>query len=570
MQRIEIMQKEKDSRGINLIKAIEEMGFNIDSVKIADNYTIDNDILSEKDKDLINRRNNNIADSLLNPVTEVSTLNYPIQLGDFDYAIEISFHPGVTDNVGNTVTEQIREMLGIEYDQQMAFYSKTIFVKGQICENDAKKIGNQLANPLIEKVDIMDANQYQKRKIFKIPRVKLDIKPKVDIVDIFNASEQELIDIGKKGIKNADGSRRGPLALRIEYMHAIKDYFLQQGRNPTDIEVEMLAQTWSEHCKHTIFADQLDDITEGLFKRYIKGSTEKIRQSKGNKDICVSIFTDNSGAIIFDGKYMIAHKVETHNSPSALDPFGGSITGIVGVNRDAIGFGLGAMPIANVWGFCFADPNDKSPLYKGENFTQEMLSSRRILNGVIAGVNSGGNQSGINSAHGFMLFNYGFKGKPNVFVGTLSLMPYESAGRKSHEKAAQHGDYIVMIGGRVGQDGIHGATFSSEAMDSGSPATAVQIGDPITQKKLSDAIVKEARDLGLYTSITDNGAGGLSCSVAEMAKESGGCYVKLEKVPLKYPGLDPWQTWISESQERMTLSVPKDKWNEFYDLMKRR
>ena len=149
-------------------------------------------------------------------------------------------------------------------------------------------------------------------------------------------------------------------------------------------------------------------------------------------------------------------------------------------------------------------------------------------------------------------------------------MPRKSAGRPSHEKSAMSGDYIVMVGGKVGKDGIHGATFSSEAMDSGSPSTAVQIGDPITQKKMSDALVKEARDLGLYTSITDNGAGGLSCSVAEMARESGGCHVRLDDVPLKYPKLSPWETWVSESQERMTLSVPKDKWDRFSDLMKRR
>jgi len=199
-----------------------------------------------------------------------------------------------------------------------------------------------------------------------------------------------------------------------------------------------------------------------------------------------------------------------------------------------------------------------------------MLSPRQIMEGVIEGVNVGGNCSGIPTTTGFVTFDERYKGKPLVFVGTVGLIPRESAGRQSHEKQAQAGDYIVMLGGRVGKDGIHGATFSSEAMDSGSPATAVQIGDPITQKKLSDVIVKEARDLGLYNSITDNGAGGISCSVAEMAKECGGCNVKLDDVPLKYPGLAPWETWISESQERMTLSVPPEKWGDFSALMKRR
>src|SRR5258708_1118860 len=209
-------------------------------------------------------------------------------------------------------------------------------------------------------------------------------------------------------------------------------------------------------------------------------------------------------------------------------------------------------------------------LYKGANFTQPMLSSRRIMEGVISGINAGGNQSGIPTPLGFIYFDKRYRGKPLVFAGTVGLIPKKIKQKKSWIKEAQADDYIVVVGGRVGKDGIHGATFSSEVMDSGSPATAVQIGDPITQKKLSDVLIKEARDLLLYNSITDNGAGGLSCSVAEMAKESGGALVHLEKVPLKYPGLAPWEIWISESQERMTLSVSKRKWKKFKELMQRR
>ena len=173
------------------------------------------------------------------------------------------------------------------------------------------------------------------------------------------------------------------------------------------------------------------------------------------------------------------------------------------------------------------------------------------------GINAGGNQSGIPTALGFVAVDPSYRGKPLVYGGTVGLIPRKLGSKKLYEKKARHGDYIVMVGGRVGVDGIHGATFSSESLSGGSPATAVQIGDPITQKKLSDAIVREARDLGLYSSITDDGAGGLSGSVGEMAKESGGCDVDLGKVPLKYPGLAPWQIWLSESQERMTLAVPK-------------
>jgi phosphoribosylformylglycinamidine synthase subunit PurSL len=192
------------------------------------------------------------------------------------------------------------------------------------------------------------------------------------------------------------------------------------------------------------------------------------------------------------------------------------------------------------------------------------------LDGVVAGVNAGGNQSGIPTPQGFVLFHPRYRAKPLVFAGTVGLIPRESRDRPAHMKQARPGDLIVMVGGRVGLDGVHGATFSSEAFNENSPATAVQIGDPITQKKLSDAIVKEARDAGLYTSITDNGAGGLSCSVAEMAQEAGGFELELERVPLKYPGLEPWQIWVSESQERMTLAVPPRHWEAFAGLMARR
>jgi len=289
----------------------------------------------------------------------------------------------------------------------------------------------------------------------------------------------------------------------------------------------------------------------------------------------ISVFSDNAGGIIFDKNYLITHKVETHNSPSALDPFGGAVTGIGGVNRDIIGFGLGSKPVVNAYGFCFGEPNDKRPLFRDKGKTGKMLSPKRIMDGVIKGINVGGNCSGIPTLSGFVKYDDRYRGKPLVFAGTIGLIPRNlpaDGGKKrpSHEKKAQAGDYVVMVGGRVGLDGIHGATFSSVRIDSTSPATAVQIGDPITQKKLSDAIIKEARNMNLYNSITDDGAGGLSSSVAEMARECGGVKIYLDKVPLKYPGLSPWEIWISESQERMTLSVPKNKWKIFYNLMKSR
>lgn len=513
-----------------------------------------------------------IVAMLINPVVQKAGINRPIFPKKFGWAVEIGFLPGVTDNIGNTCQESIEDLLKIKFRTgEHVYTSRITFIQDKISKKEVDKIAQTLYNPVIQRLSIKNFKQFKKDKGMDkiVPVVKLHQSQKIDEVNL-NISDEELTEIGKKGIKNADGTRRGPLALSLSYMKAIQSYFAKRKRNPTDIELESIAQTWSEHCKHTIFADPIDDLKNGLFKTYIKAATENIRKLKGKNDFCYSVFIDNSGAIEFDENYLITDKVETHNSPSALDPFGGAITGIVGVNRDAIGFGMGAKPIINRYGFCFADPNDNTPLYKGQNFTQKMLEPKRIMMGVIEGVNSGGNCSGISTPQGFMYFDKRYKGKPLVFVGTVGLIPKKTNGKKLFVKKTCPGDYIVVVGGRVGADGIHGATFSSEAMDSGSPATAVQIGDPITQKKLSDAIVKEARDLGLYNSITDNGAGGLSCSVAEMAKETNGCFVKLDDVPLKYPGLSPWQIWVSESQERMTLAVPKTKWRTFFTLMKKR
>ncbi|MBI1863356.1 phosphoribosylformylglycinamidine synthase, partial [Candidatus Microgenomates bacterium] len=557
---IQIIPTVPDTRATQLIKTLRDLGYSIDSLRLTDSYTID--------KRLTPTQVNEITALLVNPVFQqaITQIDTP-----FTFAVEIGFLPGVTDNVAATVKELIAERLKAPFTGTENLYSsQVLYIKGSLTAKEAAAIGTHLANPLIKRSTVISEKDYKNHGSIAvvIPTVKLTSKGRADHVNL-NVRDDELIAIGKQGIKNRDGTRRGPLALNLQYMKTIQAYFKKLKRMPTDIELESIAQTWSEHCKHTIFADPIDEVKNGLFKTYIKGATDKIRK-KAKNDICVSVFTDNSGAIAFDDDYLVTHKVETHNSPSALDPFGGAITGIVGVNRDALGFGLGAKPIANVYGYCFADPRDTKPLFKGPRKTQQMLSPRQIMDGVIAGVNAGGNQSGIPTVNGFTYFDNRYKGKPLIFVGTIGLIPRTITGRKSHVKKARPGDYIVVVGGRVGLDGIHGATFSSEALDSGSPATAVQIGDPITQKKLSDAIVKEARDLRLFTSITDNGAGGISCSVAEMAKESGGCRVRLETVPVKYPGLAPWQIWISESQERMTLAVPKNKWVAFQRLMQKR
>jgi phosphoribosylformylglycinamidine synthase len=282
----------------------------------------------------------------------------------------------------------------------------------------------------------------------------------------------------------------------------------------------------------------------------------------GEKDFCLSVFKDNAGVIRFNKEWSLVFKVETHNSPSALDPYGGALTGIVGVNRDPFGTGQGSKLIFNTDVFCFADPFYSKPL------PSRLLHPRRIYEGVVEGVEHGGNKSGIPTVNGSLVFDERFAGKPLVFCGTAGLMPAVLNGRPSHEKTIKPGDLIVMTGGRIGKDGIHGATFSSEELNENSPVTAVQIGDPITQKRMFDFLIR-ARDKGLYRFITDNGAGGLSSSIGEMAGECGGCRMDLSRAPLKYPGLNPWEILISEAQERMSLAVPPEKIAEFLDMAAR-
>lgn len=558
--RISVVSTIEDARAKSFLRTLQARfpKTGLSDVSVAAIYTTDAKLSAAQQK--------TFAESLTHPVVEKYAIGKVPAPKGYSYAIEIGFLPGVTDNVGRTAKEMLESALKKKLPDNVHVYTSVVlFLHGSVSKKDAEQFASELYNPLIERAAIIPAG---KAIPIVVPRVKLHESPKADEVNL-EVSDEELTKIGKHGIANPDGTRRGPLALSLHAMHVIRDHFRKLKRNPTDIELESLAQTWSEHCKHSIFADPLDEVKEGIYKRYIKGATEKIRKQKGKKDFCVSVFKDNSGGIVFDDQYLVTHKVETHNSPSALDPFGGSITGIVGVNRDALGFGMGARPIANVYGFCVGDPADTSVLYRDKARTQPLLPARRILEGVVKGINHGGNQSGIPTPLGFVAVDPRYRGKPLVFAGTVGLMPRTSKGRKLYQKKAQAGDLVVVVGGRVGMDGVHGATFSSESLSSGSPATAVQIGDPVTQKKLSDAIVREARDRALYSSITDNGAGGISCSVAEMAKECGGCIVDIDKVPLKYPGLSPWQIWISESQERMTLAVPKKHWKELKKLFDR-
>ncbi|BFD48127.1 MAG: phosphoribosylformylglycinamidine synthase subunit PurS [Wolbachia endosymbiont of Sergentomyia squamirostris] len=503
------------------------------------------------------------------------------------WSLEISFLPGMTDNVGNTAKQIVREyLINKDYiDENVCIKARSSkLILSQATEDDIKQEFNPITEYCIlvykengncywrhygKLKGVIPAPRHWDPENFKqlynenwIPvsstgmtegRVGMteDSTKSVDL----NVSDQELEKISRDGI---DGN--GTLGLSLAAMKAIKDYFKKLNRNPYDIELESLAQTWSEHCKHNIFCSPIDEIKDGLYAHYIKRATREI-----NSDICVSVFSDNAGGIIFDDDYLIVDKVETHNSPSALDPFGGAMTGVLGVNRDIVGFGKGAEPIMNTYYFCFAK-EAKGKFYRDKERTDEILPPKYIMKEVIHGVNVAGNCSGIPTQLGSVYFDDRFCGKPLVFVGSVGIIPRNINNAPSHIKGPKNGDKIVIIGGRVGRDGIHGATFSSEALSGNSPSTIVQIGDPITQKKLSNAAL-EARDLDLYNAITDNGAGGLSSSIGEMGKD--GFEVDLSKVLLKNDGMAPWEIWISESQERMTLAVPEENLPMFKQIMKK-
>lgn len=353
--------------------------------------------------------------------------------------------------------------------------------------------------------------------------------------------------------------------LTKEQIESFKKYFeTVEKRIPSLLEVHFFAQSWSEHCCHNIFSYQLDDIEDGLYHHYIKRGTNEIMQKK---DLCISVFSDNAGSFIFDDKYSITVKVETHNSPCVIDPFKGAMTGVLGVNRDIIGFGIGAKPISNMFCFCLPDLN----FYKNNGKKTKVVpnDTKELLDGITFGVNQGGNLSGIPTIHGSLHFDKGYRGKPLVFVGTIGIIPLQINNKLSHKKKVEDGDCIVILGSRTGRDGVHGATFSSGGITN-TTTNNIPSGDPYTQKITSDLIIKEALRLDLYNAITDIGAGGFSSSVGEMGEK--GFYVNLNNVITKtskeHYTMEAWEIWISETQERMTLSVPEKNIKSLKELAK--
>ena len=561
--RIEIGLKRgiKDARGRAVAaRARRFLRIHVGTCQTRDVYKLDM-ILSSDEIELIRK-------SFADPVTSRSAagrLAPPV----FDWMVEIGFKPGVTDNVGATARAVTNDVLDRQMRPEEAVYTSIqyFFRGGKLERDDVNRIaGDLLANPLIQTISVFSQREWAATPIDEtVPAIRDRIDIRVGTYDL-SGSDDDLMRISRNGI----------LSLSIEEMRAIRDFFTSDKarrtrtafglpENPTDVELECIAQTWSEHCKHKIFAalvhyvdeeNGMDEWIDSLFNTCIREATAKIGKEI---DWLVSVFSDNAGVIRFNERYNLAYKAETHNSPSALDPYGGAITGIVGVNRDPMGTGMGCELLANTWGYCLG-----SPFYDGE-LPEGLMHPRRIRDGVHQGVIDGGNQSGIPWARGFERFDERYIGKPLVYCGTVGRLPRVVTGRPSERKEILPGDVIVMCGGRIGKDGIHGATFSSEELRGESPAQAVQIGDPITQRGMYEFLI-EARDSGLYRALTDNGAGGLSSSVGEMSRECGGADIDLAKAPLKYEGLQPWEIFLSEAQERMTLAVPPEKLEAFLEL----
>ncbi|MBP7836175.1 MAG: phosphoribosylformylglycinamidine synthase subunit PurL [Candidatus Omnitrophica bacterium] len=457
------------------------------------------------------------------------------------FIVEVAYNPGVMDPVEESTLKGISD-LGITGAESVKTAKKYI-IRGNLSTIQLKTICDKLLyNKLIQHIVKKGDGS-----IFPEPNNK-KIEPSpffLTVVDLLGAADKKLLELSKKG----------QLFLNLNEMKAIRDYFKALKRNPTDCELETIAQTWSEHCSHKTFrgkikyTEKLKRIKTKLIDGLLKATIMKVTKEL-NKPWCVSVFKDNAGIIRFDDRYNICFKVETHNHPSALEPFGGANTGIGGVIRDPMGTGLGAKPFLNTDIFCFGLPD-----YPFSKLPVGSLHPKRVMKGVVSGVRDYGNKMGIPTVNGAILFHEKFTGNPLVYCGTAGIMPRDKSFKKTSP-----GDLVVVVGGRTGRDGIHGATFSSgelthesETISSG----AVQIGNPIQEKKMLDTIL-QARDKNLYSAITDCGAGGLSSACGEMGAEIG-TRIDLDKVPLKYSGLSYMEIWISESQERMVLSVPQEK-----------
>ena len=462
--------------------------------------------------------------ALVEKIDQIASANGQL-FKDANKLVEIAYKPGVMNPEAASILKAAKDsglkLKAADSSTLYAFYGK--LSKEQL-QNIVSRL---LVNKTIEHV------------VTKSPKTLVisGEAGKVETVLIRKLSDEKLMDLS-----------HNRLFLNLEEMKIIQNHFRKIGRDATDCEIEILAQSWSEHCKHKTFRAKL--IIDGKKKPPL---FERIQQTaKNNKKIIVSAFEDNSGAIDFFNGFVINGKVETHNSPSAIEPYGGAMTGSGGVFRDILGTGQGAKPIASTDIFCFAPPD-----LPEKELPPGCLPPDYLLRRVVAGVRDYGNRVGIPTNNGSIHFHKDFRAKPTVAVGSFGILPKKYAQKGS----PKIGDLIVTIGGATGRDGVHGATFSSAEMTHQTGqvlGSAVQIGNAIEEKRVIDCVLA-LRDQNLIRTVTDCGAGGYSSAIGEMAAKIG-AHVRLENVPLKYTGLAPWEIFVSESQERMVLAInPKNK-----------
>ncbi|MGD9189140.1 MAG: AIR synthase related protein, partial [Desulfobacteraceae bacterium] len=521
--RIEITLKPHlyDAEGDGLRhKAQDYFGIRADAIRAVHIVTID----AELNGNQIDRVRTEI---FTNPVTQISSLD-PLDL-EFDWIIWIGFRPGVRDNAGATAVEAMEDLLGIRFAADEAVYtSRRYCLKGgELRREDADKIAAELlANDIIQQWKIFSRHDWnpQEGVGYIIPKVRLDHTPTVTTIAIDSNETLERI------------SDERNLALNPNDIPTIREYFLDPNirkeretvglDDPTDLELEYISQARSDHCNHNTFQGLFhyrdagsgeSETIDSLFDTCIKSPTLALKE---RKPWVMSVLWDNAGVGRFDDDHYYVVTGETHNSPSNMEAYGGAITGIVGIYRDPMGTGKGSKLIMGSYGYCVG-PRD----YQGD--LKPHLHPRRLLDGVIEGVRDGGNKSGIPTPFGQVIFDEGYLGKCLVYVTALGIMPAAVNGEPAEQKTILPGDLVIMCGGRVGKDGIHGVTASSESFSEHTPAGHVQIGDPYTQKKMHDFLL-EVRDEGLIRFITDNGGGGLSSSVGESALFSNGCEIELE------------------------------------------
>lgn len=534
-QTVEVTRRDPqaDPEGARLLRALQAAGHQVRAARVAHVYELTGE--RELDRGAAER----VARELLqDPVLDEFRLAALPEPREAEAVVTVLRRPGVMDPVALTAVQAARDV-GVTLARVRT--AKRVYVagpEGPPPEAVLAWLVRRLANPVVDQAALgavpLPAPGAGAHEVVLRREVPLR-----------GRSAEELVKLSKERV----------LALDATEMSAIRDHYEKLGRDPSELELETIAQTWSEHCKHKTLTGPVEyeerdehgklivaERISNLLKTTIFQATKEL-----NLERCLSVFVDNAGVVRFDDRLGVAVKVETHNHPSAIEPYGGSGTGVGGVIRDILGTGLGADPILNLDVFCVGDLG-AAP----EAVPPGSIHPKTVLEGVVAGVRDYGNRMGIPTVCGAVVSEPRYVGNPLVYAGTVGLIPVERVA-----KAARKGDWVVVVGGRTGRDGIHGATFSSDALSTASEVEsggAVQIGNAIAQKMLQDVLLR-VRDEGWLSAVTDCGAGGLSSAVGEMAAEVG-ARVDLSKVPLKYAGLSPWEVWVSEAQERMVLAVP--------------